>query len=126
MGDVIYLTPEQVSSPSACDYDFTVTVDALTNWSDIAASLQETGFQSSHYYVTTVIGHANTSSPHTSFSEGDTLLRLDPVTLHGSVHLISRFLQSLEPPTIFLVNASRSSLLFFPCRAVAVFLPSRL
>ena len=126
MGNVICLTPEQVSAASACDYDFTVTVDALTNWSDIVTSLQTNGFQSSHYVLTTVFGHAYTSSPHASFDGGDALLRLDPVALHGSVHLISRFLQSLEPPTIVLANASRSSVSFLPRRAVAVFLPPRL
>ncbi|KAK8792382.1 hypothetical protein WA588_004880, partial [Blastocystis sp. NMH] len=113
VGNVICLTPEQVSAASACDYDFTVTVDALTNWSDIVTSLQTSGFQSSHYVLTTVFGHAYTSSPHVSFDGGDALLRLDPVALHGSVHLISRFLQSLEPPTIVLANASQQSLCSF-------------
>ena len=125
MGDIIYLTPEQASASSACDYDFTVTVDALTNWSAIADSLQTNGFQSSHYYLTTEFGRSYTSSPHSSFDETDTLLRLDPVALHGSVHLISRFLQSLEPPTFLLVAASRSDVSLFPRRAVAVFLPPR-
>lgn len=125
MDGVIYLTPEQLAAPSACDYDFTVTVDALTHWSDMADMLQKSGLQSNHYSLTTVFNRAYTSLPHPSFDDTDVLLQLDPVALHGSVHLISRFLQSLEPPTFLLVGASRSHASPMACRAVAVLLPPR-
>lgn len=106
VNDRIHLCSEKDSEESLSDYDFLVSIDTLNNWEDMAAILEKSGLKSKHYSFTTVFNRSYKSLPRASINDSDFILRLDPLSLHGSIHLISRFLQSLQPPTILLVDAN--------------------
>ena len=101
----IHLSSEKETEESHHDYEFTISIDTMNNWEDMAAILEKSGLKSKHYSFTTVFNRNYRSLPRSSIDNSEFILRLDPLSLHGTVHSISRFLQSLQPPTVMLVDA---------------------
>ena len=106
VNDRIHLSSEKDSEEALSDYDFIISIDAMKNWEDLAAILDKSGLKSKHYSFTTVFNRHYKSLPRASIDNSEFILHLDPLSLHGSVHSISRFLQSLQPPTVMLIDAN--------------------
>ncbi|KNB43457.1 hypothetical protein JH06_2692 [Blastocystis sp. subtype 4] len=113
VNDRIHLSSEKDSEEALSDYDFIISIDAMKNWEDLAAILDKSGLKSKHYSFTTVFNRHYKSLPRASIDNSEFILHLDPLSLHGSVHSISRFLQSLQPPTVMLIDANNQTLCSF-------------
>lgn len=136
-GVITLLSSDPKINESAEDYELSMSLEGVEGWDSLISFLQRNNYSSSTFLFISnnmkasfnfnlTLTREYKTIPRPNFPPNYQILKLDPIRFHAPIHLLSLFLQTLEPPMVQLRDANRFScsvLSYYSERLVCEFIP---